>query len=191
MSLSKFKSLGIECFLAREFNRALFYFSLAFKEDPNDKELRMFIILTDLAAQKEEEAYSLFEYYTLNEENSTENDALLEEIIDSLEIGPDKLLSIFENQILQTHIDEEDGISYDDFMELVKTRSFKEAFENIMFSTKVIISKKEDFIDFLDKLIEHGFIDISFKYLENAVSIFPNEIKFHNLLKKAHGSKHS
>ena len=60
-----------------------------------------------------------------------------------------------------------------------------------MFSTKVIISKKEDFIDFLDKLIEHGFIDISFKYLENAVSIFPNEIKFHNLLKKAHGSKHS
>lgn len=184
--MNRYKSLGIESFYNKEFSRALFYFSLALKENPYDKEARICAILADLATEREEEALSLFEYYTMSENSSEENDTVLEEIIDSLEVGPEKLLSMFENQSLETHIQEEDGIVYEDFLELVKTKgNFKEAFENIMFSTKVLIANKEDFIDFLDNLIEHGYIEMSFRYLESAVSIFPNEIKFHSLLKKA------
>ena len=171
--MSQYKSLGIEAFHKREFSRALFYFSLALREDPNDKEARICAILADLAHEREEEALSLFEYYSMNQESSDENDAILEEIIDSLEIGPEKLFSFFEQQALEEHLLSEDGITYDDFMVLIDQKGgFKEAFEDIMFSTKVLISKKDDFINFLDQLIDNGYIEMSFHYLENAVSLF-------------------
>ncbi|NLC28601.1 MAG: tetratricopeptide repeat protein [Campylobacteraceae bacterium] len=190
--MSRYKSLGIESFYNKEFSRALYYFSLALREDPHDKEARICAILADLATEREEEAISLFDYYTMHENSSEESDAILEEIIDSLEVGPEKLLAMFENQALETQMQEEDGIVYEDFVELVEKKgNFKEAFENIMFSTKVLIANKEDFIDFLDNLIEYGYIEMSFRYLESAVSIYPNEIKFHSLLKKAQGSSSS
>ena len=62
--------------------------------------------------------------------------------------------------------------------------SFKEIFENIMFSTRVIITKKEDFIDFLDNLIEHGFAEMALSYLENALSVYPSDKMLRKLLKK-------
>jgi hypothetical protein len=117
---------------------------------------------------------------------------LLEEIIDSLEIGPEKLFSLFEQQALENHLLEEDGIVYDDFVALVEQKGgFKKAFEDIMFSTKVLISSKDDFISFLDQLIEHGYIEMSFNYLESAVSLFPNDLKIQSLIKKAQGYDHS
>jgi tetratricopeptide (TPR) repeat protein len=188
----EYKSLGIEAFHNKEFSRALFYFSLVLKESPDDKETRIFAILADLAHDREEEALSLFEYYTMNQENTQENDAMLEEIIDSLEIGPERLFSFFEQQALEEHLLEEDGIVYSDFVTLVNQKGgFKEAFEDIMFSTKVLISSKDDFINFLDQLIENGYIEMSFHYLESAVSLFPNDLKIHSLLKKAQGYEHS
>ncbi len=70
-------------------------------------------------------------------------------------------------------------------MSLIEARgSFKEAFEDIMFSTKVIISRKEDFVDFLAKLIENGFVEISLNYLESAVTLFPNDEQLLTLIKK-------
>ena len=70
-------------------------------------------------------------------------------------------------------------------MKLIEARgSFKEAFEDIMFSTKVIISRKEDFVDFLAKLIENGFVEISLNYLESAVTLFPNDEQLLTLIKR-------
>lgn len=190
--MNNYKELGIESFHNREFSRALFYFSLALRDNPQDKEARICAILADLAHEREEEALSLFEYYAMNQDNSEENDALLEEIIDSLEIGPEKLFSLFEQQALENHLLEEDGIVYDDFVALVEQKGgFKKAFEDIMFSTKVLISSKDDFISFLDQLIEHGYIEMSFNYLESAVSLFPNDLKIQSLIKKAQGYDHS
>ena len=53
-----------------------------------------------------------------------------------------------------------------------------------MFSTKVIISRKEDFVDFLSKLMENGFVEISLNYLESAVTLFPNDEQLLTLIKK-------
>jgi hypothetical protein len=53
-----------------------------------------------------------------------------------------------------------------------------------MFSTKVIITEKEDFVDFLDKLIEHGFSEMALTYLENALSVYPSDKLLAKLLKK-------
>jgi hypothetical protein len=62
--------------------------------------------------------------------------------------------------------------------------SFRETFENIMFSTKVIITQKEDFIDFLDNLIDHDFAEMALSYLENALSVYPSDKLLRKLLKK-------
>ncbi len=44
--------------------------------------------------------------------------------------------------------------------------SFRVAFEDIMFSTKVAIENKEDFYDFVTKLIDNGFENTAYTYLE-------------------------
>ncbi len=53
-----------------------------------------------------------------------------------------------------------------------------------MFSTKVLISKKEDFVDFLTKLIDNGFTEISMNYIESAISVFPNDKKLISLINR-------
>lgn len=96
-----------------------------------------------------------------------------------------KIGHLFNESEFEARINAENGIKYEDFMRLIQSRgSFKEAFEDIMFSTKVIISKKEDFVDFLAKLIENGFVEISLNYLENAVTLFPNDEQLLSLIKK-------
>ena len=44
--------------------------------------------------------------------------------------------------------------------------------------------ESKDFVDFLDKLIEHDFTDMALTYLENALSVYPRDTSLRKLLKK-------
>jgi len=69
-----------------------------------------------------------------------------------------------------------DGIRYSDFLTLVESReSFKKAFEDIMFSTKVVISDKDEFIDFVTKLSQEGFDEMALGYLDATSHLFGND----------------
>jgi hypothetical protein len=108
----------------------------------------------------------------------------MEEILQNMDGAIDKVGEIFA-QPLRDRIEYEDGILYSDFKNLLSEGAdFKETFENIMFSTRVIITDKEDFIDFLDKLIENGFAEMALTYLENALSIYPSDKLLTKLLTK-------
>ena len=86
---------------------------------------------------------------------------------------------------------EADGITYDDFLTLVKEKgNFKEVFENIMFSTKVVITSKEDLIDFIIKLSENGFRDMALSYLDDMSNIFPQDQEILELYKLFQKDKH-
>lgn len=186
MLKNKYIKKGIECFFNKSFETALLNFSLALKETDDSKEARIGAILSDLAMEKEAEAGALFEYYLLSKESGVkDSEDIIEEILNSVELSLDDIEKLFiENQI-ETKINEENGIAYDDFMAVVKAKNnFKEAFENMMFSTKVIIHTKEDFLDFLEQLIENGFREISLNYLETALNMFPNDQKLIALIKK-------
>lgn len=180
-------TLGIDSFYKKDYSLALFYFSLALQEEPESQDARMGAILTDMATEKEIEAEALFEYYLLSKENNKENlEDIIEEIINLVDSSVESIYGLIEKKELQYAIDEENGIEYEDFKELIKQRgSFTKAFEDIMFSTKVLISKKEDFVDFLEKLIDNGFTEMSLNYLESAMSIFPNDKKLLNLVDRA------
>jgi len=140
-----------------------------------------------MAKEKESEAQALFEYYLLLvDDDNEDSEDIVEDIINLIDNSTESIYKLIESKELEFAINEENGIEYEDFMELIKQRgSFKKAFEDIMFSTKVMISKKEDFVDFLEKLIDNGFEDISMNYLESAISIFPTDSKLLSLVKKA------
>lgn len=178
---------GIDKFYAKNFSEAMLNFSLALSIDPSSKQSRIGAILCDMAAENEEQAMALFEYYLLTKANgAVDCEEIIEEIINSVEDNMEKVGHLFNENEFEARINAENGIKYEDFMSLIQSRgSFKEAFEDIMFSTKVIISKKEDFVDFLAKLIENGFVEISLNYLENAVTLFPNDEQLISLIKKA------
>jgi hypothetical protein len=64
-------------------------------------------------------------------------------------------------------------------MNLVETRgSFKEAYQDIMFSTKVAITTKEELIDFINKLIDNNFRHTAYNYLDgfNEFFAYDNEL---------------
>ncbi len=180
-------TLGIDSFYKKDYAMALFYFSLALQEEPDSKDARLGAILADMANEKEMEAVGLFEYYLLSKESDQEvKEETIEEIIGLVDNSIESIYGLIEKKELEYAMAEENGIEYEDFKELIKSRgSFKKAFEDIMFSTKVLISKKEDFIDFLEMLIENGFTEMSLNYLESAMSVFPNDKKLLSLVSRA------
>jgi len=185
--LSKYKILtqARDSFTRAEYKLALEKFAAVLQNYPNSKEAYNGVILAEMAMSGEGGAEALFDYYVvLKEEDSESADMIMEEILQNLDGSLDKLSEIFAEPLAQ-RVELEDGILYQDFKNIVdEGADFKETFENIMFSTRVLITKKEDFLDFLDNLIEHGFAEMALTYLENALSIYPSDDLLHKLLKK-------
>jgi cobalamin biosynthesis Co2+ chelatase CbiK len=60
-----------------------------------------------------------------------------------------------------------DAIQYKDFEQLIAQRgSFRVAFEDIMFSTKVALSSKDEFFKFVNQLIDNNFKTTAQYYLD-------------------------
>jgi len=186
-TISKYKILSQakESFSRADYKSALEKFAEVLQNYPNSKEAYNGVILSEMAMSGETGAEALFDYYEiLKEEDKEEADVVMEEILQNMDGTIDKLSEAF-TQPLRERIEFEDGILYSDFKKLLdEGADFKETFENIMFSTKVIITEKDDFLDFLDKLIENGFSEMALTYLENALSVYPSDKLLTKLLKK-------
>ncbi|MDD2652088.1 MAG: hypothetical protein PHX44_03445 [Sulfurimonas sp.] len=193
MAMSKYKTLtqAKESFSRSDYKNALEKFAAVLQNFPNSQEAYNGVILAEMALSGEGGAEALFDYYeVLKEEDKEQADIIMSEILKNMDGSLEKLREVFAEP-LRDRIEFEDGILYQDFKTLVdEGGDFKEIFENIMFSTRVIITQKEDFIDFLDKLIEHGFAEMALTYLENALSVYPSDKLLRKLLKKlAQGKK--
>ncbi|HIP15529.1 MAG TPA: hypothetical protein EYG74_08575 [Sulfurimonas autotrophica] len=190
--ISKYKILSQakESFTKAEYKNALDKFAQVLQKDPNSKEAFNGVILSEMAMSGEEGAEALFDYYEiLREEDKEQADLIMSEILESIDGSLEKLSEIFAEP-LRNRLEFEEGILYSDFQKILEEGGdFVETFENIMFSTRVIITSKEDFIDFLDKLIEHGFAQMALTYLENALSLYPSDRLLRKLLKKLAESK--
>lgn len=192
-SISKYKTLtqAKESFSKSDYKNALEKFATVLQNFPNSKEAYNGVILSEMAMSGEGGAEALFDYYEiLKEEDKEQADTIMSEILKNLDGTIESLGDIFADPI-RDRLEFEDGILYQDFKNIVeRTHNFKETFENIMFSTRVIISQKEDFVDFLENLIENGFTEMALTYLENALAAYPNELVLRKLLKKlAKGKK--
>lgn len=174
-------------FTSRNYEKALFYYSLAREREPQSQDVRVGILLCDLAYEMESEAHSLFDYYVIAKKENSENAVeLIEKIIFSIDGALNATAEILMPTLLD-RIQYENAISYQDFQSIVEKRGeFKRAFEDIMFSTRVVISEKRDFISFLDDLVTNGFNEMALNYLESASAIFPSSKKIRDLFDKIH-----
>ncbi len=185
--ISKHKILtqAKDSFSRSDYKTALDKFAEVLQNYPNSKEAYNGVILSEMAMSGEGGAEALFDYYQiLQAEDKESADTIMSDILQNMDGTLDALGEIFA-QPLRDRLELEDGILYEDFKKIVKENgSFKDTFENIMFSTKVIIASKDDFIDFLDQLIEHNYTDMALTYLENALGIYPSDKMLQKLLKK-------
>ncbi|MEK6658362.1 MAG: hypothetical protein AABY36_01615 [Campylobacterota bacterium] len=193
MAISKYKTLSQakDSFSKSDYKNALEKFAAVLQNFPNSKEAYNGVILAEMALSGEGGAEALFDYYEiLKEEDKEQADIIMSNILQNMDGSLEKLREVFAEP-LRDRLEFEDGILYKDFKAIIDSgESFKETFENIMFSTRVIISEREDFIDFLDNLIDNGFAEMALSYLENALSVYPSDELLRKLLKKlAKGKK--
>jgi len=186
-TVNKHKTLSQanESFSQAHFAQALRAYALVLKDYPMSKEAFNGAILAEMAMSGEGGAEALFDYYTvLRNDDAEQADTILSEILETMDGSFEELSSIIAKPLLE-RIEYEDGIMYAEFKEIVEEEGdFRRIFENIMFSTRVIITEKDDFVDFLDKLMENNYREMALTYLEGALVIHPNDKQLRKLLRR-------
>lgn len=176
-------------FLNGDFQDALMNYGLILKDYPATQEAKVGVFLCDLAVENSDEATVLFDYYQMIKEENDNAVDIISGLIESLDSAALKLESLLP-QTIEDEIEFGDGIRYSDFLQLVKEKgSFKETFENIMFSTKVVITQKDEFIDFVTKLSSEGFDEMALDYLDASSTLFGNDQEILELYSIVSGSK--
>jgi tetratricopeptide (TPR) repeat protein len=185
--LSKYKTLSqaSKSFSKSDYKTALEKYAAVLQDYPHSKEAYNGVILSEMALSGESGAEALFDYYEILKEEDKENaDEIISELLHNMDDAIEKLSELVAEPLGKS-LEAEDGILYSDFLDLINSNGdFKEVFENVMFSTRVIITKKDDFTDFLNRLIEHDFNDMALSYLDSALNIYPNDESLIELMEK-------
>jgi len=189
MNISQILDQAESKFVNGKFEEALIDYSLVLKELPDHEDATIGVYLCDLGMENYEEAQALFEYYQAIKQESDDASEVIKTLIDSLSQTQYTLQKLLVDPIKE-QLEYSDGIRYEDFMQLIKDRgSFKKAFEDIMFSTKVVITQKDEFIDFVTNLAKEGFTDMALGYLDSTASAFGNDQEILELYSMIEGKK--
>jgi len=171
-------------FLDKEFDKAMFIYAQLSSVFKYNKEYPIYALFCDIAEDDVNKAFSLFDYFTVaKDKDIDEAIEYVYNVIDAYDGDIDKMMGMLKDLTTST-VDSLDAIKYDDFKTLIDSRgSFRVAFEDIMFSTKVAIDSKDDFFDFVTKLIENDFNTTAYSYLEGFNEYFAYDSKIEELYK--------
>jgi len=162
-------------FLQGNFTKALRSYGLILNDYPTLDEAKVGVYLSDLGFESKDEAQALFDYYQIIKNEKENAIDIIDGLIASLDTSKEAIKNLLLDPI-EEQVEYSDGIRYSDFLEFVKSRgSFKKTFEDIMFSTKVVITDKDEFIDFVTKLSSEGFDEMALGYLDATSHLFGND----------------
>ncbi|RXJ95243.1 hypothetical protein CRU94_05765 [Arcobacter sp. AHV-9/2010] len=172
-------------FAQRRFEKALFLYSLLVDNFPQKDEYKIYALFCDIALEDASKAIALFDYFSiLKDDDLQEAIDYVKGVIKAYDGDVDKMMMLLKELNLTT-VNQLDAINYSDFKKLIEQRgSFKVAFEDIMFSTKVAIESKDDFYDFVTKLIDNGFSNMAYNYLEGFNEYFIHDKEIVKLYKR-------
>ena len=164
---------GHSLFSSRQYDKALFVYSQALSTDPTNMEYQIYSLLCDVGYENDEKAQSLFDYFIVTkDEDMDEAVNYVQDVINALDGDNEKMMGLLKD-ISSSSVESLNAIEYKDFMDLVESRgSFKEAYQDIMFSTKVAITTKDDLVDFINKLIDNNFNKTAYSYLDGFNEFF-------------------
>jgi tetratricopeptide (TPR) repeat protein len=153
-------------FSNKDYKTALHFYSIILKENPENQDAQIGILLSDMAMNDDDEkAQALFDYYVIIK---NQNEQIAYDTVNDL---------ICENDFeFDYKINDVDGITYKDFEEILDANenNEKEIFNNLIFSTKLIITHKAEFLKFIILLLKYDFDHMTFDYLENFIFTFGN-----------------
>ncbi len=176
-------------FVNGEYRQSLQSYGLLLKDHPDLGEARVGVYLSDLGLESEDDAQALFDYYQVIKTEQDDAVEIIDNLIHTLDNSKNSLQELLIDP-LKEQADYEDGIRYEDFMELVESRgNFKEAFEDIMFSTKVVITNRDEFIDFIKHLATEGFREMALNYLDAASNAFGDDQEIYALYRLTEGEE--
>ena len=177
-------------FTQRKFDKALFLYSQLSSNFPDNKEYPIYALFCDIASEDEQKALSLYDYFSVvKDENLEVAIRYVEDVINAYDGDIDKMMEILK-ELSSSTVESLDAIRYEDFKKLIKSRgSFRVAFEDIMFSTKVAIENKDDFFDFVTKLIDNDFNSTAYTYLDGFNEYFSYDQEIEKLYKKLEEKK--
>ena len=177
-------------FTQKKFEKALFLYSQLSSNFPQNKEYPIYALFCDIASEDEEKAISLYDYFSIiKDENLEEAIRYVEDVINAYDGDIDKMMEVLKELSMST-VESLDAIRYEDFKKLIDSRgSFRIAFEDIMFSTKVAIENKDDFFDFVTKLIDNDFNSTAYTYLDGFNEYFSYDKEIEKLYKKLEEKK--
>jgi tetratricopeptide (TPR) repeat protein len=187
---SRLLNVANSFFTQRKFEKALFLYSQLSSEFPDNKEYQIYALFCDIASEDEEKAMSLYDYFVVvKDENLEVAIRYVEDVINAYDGDIDKMMQILK-EVSSSTIESLDAIRYEDFKKLIESRgSFRIAFEDIMFSTKVAIENKDDFFDFVTKLIDNDFNTTAYTYLDGFNEYFSYDQEIEKLYKKLEEKK--
>ncbi len=187
---SRLLNVANSFFTQRKFEKALFLYSQLSSEFPDNKEYQIYALFCDIASEDEEKAMSLYDYFVVvKDENLEVAIRYVEDVINAYDGDIDKMMEILK-EVSSSTIESLDAIRYEDFKKLIESRgSFRIAFEDIMFSTKVAIENKDDFFDFVTKLIDNDFNTTAYTYLDGFNEYFSYDKEIEKLYKKLEEKK--
>ena len=183
ISLESFLSRAEELFSLGKYENALTTYGLLLKEYPEDSDAQIGVYLCDIGMENGEEAQALFDYYQIIKSEQEDADKVMMEILSSLDSDKNKIAKLL--NIEEDKIEYKDGIAYQEFLQFIEERGdFKRAFEDVMFSTKVILKNKEEYVSFITDLIEKGQEELALQFLDSVGGAFENDQDIYALYNK-------
>lgn len=161
--MSDYKKLGNKAFKTGKFDLAKTYFSLAI-DDENKEEIMFLVSLCEVAKKSRDDANLLFDFYIFNIKEKRDFDNLNSLLLTIEEDTQDEQL----NEVLT----KEHAIGYEEFKQVVlRHKSFKEGLEGVMVSTKLIIKDRDNFLDFIENLLDNEMYEAGIQYFEMFIEI--------------------
>lgn len=186
--MSNFKQLvddAHSAFVSKDYTRALFLFGHLSSLYPSNEEYKLCAIFCDISSENEEKAHALYDYLAIAKSDDKENAIqYVYDLIEAYDGDQAKMMDILKDLTTQS-VESLEAIQYEDFIKLVESRgSFRIAFEDIMFSTKIALESKEDFFNFVEQLIDNGFNTTAYTYLDSFNEYFSYDSHIEELYKK-------
>ena len=170
---------GFDALSERRYLGAMKFFSEALSLDSGDLEAKIGVLIADIATDfpKKAEVFNELYHILLSTIPRAGRVDLQRQMLDLLSSFDEGLSEISQTMQKEENLESEvlDGVAYKDFQKMCETKGFKEVFENLIFSTKVIFTSREDFYTFLKDLIENGFENIALSYIEDMPQIVRNK----------------
>ena len=183
ISLDTLLTRAEEQFTLGKYEHALTTYGLLLKEYPTHSDAQIGVFLCDIGLESGEEAQALFDYYQIIKNEQSDASEVMVNLLSTLDTSQTHI-----NDLLNLDVDKieyKDGIGYQDFLDFIDKRGdFKRAFEDVMFSTKVILKDKEEYISFINALIERGQKELAIQFLDSSSNAFSKDQDIYALYHK-------